>query len=326
MRGRGIAFAGTIVHDKIYNVTYYPPVGSLCRIGDIQNAVGGLVPNDAIDMKKLCPTVPVYALGRVGDDESGKFCLSSMQGVGVDTSRLKVSGDSVTGFTDVMSIPGGQRTFFTHSGANDEFCYDDIPWDSLDVDMLHLRYFLLLEKIDTGDGLRILQEAKRRGILTSVDFVSESPERYSAVVNILPFVDNLIINEQEAAALCGMNPTADSLESIAERLSGLGVRERVIIHSPELGVIYNKGKVTRLPSYKLPDGFIVGTAGAGDAFCTGALLGIYEGCSDEQILELATLCATASLRSADATGAIESLDVLKERFSHLPRREATLTR
>ena len=43
--------------------------------------------------------------------------------------------------------------------------------------------------------------------------------------------------------------------------------------------------VVMLASYQLPLGYIKGTTGAGDAFCAGALLGIYKGEADEEILK-----------------------------------------
>ena len=69
---------------------------------------------------------------------------------------------------------------------------------------------------------------------------------------------------------------------------------------PEVGVCLSDDGLTVLPSPKLPDGFIKGKTGAGDAFCAGALIGIYRGVSDEEILRLATKAAVASLSSSDA--------------------------
>ena len=315
---RGIAFVGSIIHDRIYTVAEYPKIGSLARIECIKYAVGGLVPNDSIDIKKLRKSVPVYAFGKIGADEGGRYCLEIMKDVGVDISGVKISEKEGTGFTDVMSIEGGQRTFFSYAGANDTFGFDDIDFDSLDADMLHLGYFLLLGKVDSGDGLAILREAKRRGIKTSIDFVSCTPDKYPPFRGCLKYVDNLILNEQEAAALVGMDSDRSSLLDIASALLNEGVGERVIIHSPMLGVIANRnGTVTSLPSLDLPDGFIVGTAGAGDAFCSGALLGIYEGRTDREILEYATYSAAASLRSADGTGAMDDLENIKSDLSGL---------
>ena len=321
MMNKGIALAGSIIHDRIFRINSYPKEGTLTQINGIDNAVGGLVPNDAIDLKKLSPSLPVYALGRVGDDESGRFVLGRMNNLGINTESVRISPAAATGFTEVMSVYGGQRTFFTHAGANDEFSFDDIPWDSLQVDMLHLGYFLLLAAVDGGDGLTILKEAKKRGIKTSIDLVSEDSDRYGLVRPVLPYVDNLIVNEHEAGALTGIAPTEDNLPLIADELLKAGVSERVIIHSPDMGLVKTVSSLTTLPSYQLPVGFIKGTAGAGDAFCSGALLGIYEGRSDLEILEYATLAAISSLRAEDGSSAVEELSLLKREFAALERKK-----
>ena len=97
----------------------------------------------------------------------------------------------------------------------------------------------------------------------------------------------------------------------------LGVRERVIIHKPDVCVCLSKDGFSAVASYALPDGFIKGTTGAGDAFCAGALIKIYSGASDREMLEFASGAAATALSCADATSgvsSIEQIDALKNKF------------
>lgn len=316
----GIAVAGSILVDKIYTISAYPNAGELTQIRSITQAVGGLVPNNGIGLKKLCPDLNIFAIGKVGNDELGAYVLGELQGNGVDTSGVRVADDEATSFTDVMSVEGGQRTFFTYPGGSAAFGYDDIDWESLTCKMLHLGYFLLLEKIDGGDGLLILKEASARGIKTSIDLVSENSDRYTCVLPCLPYVDNLIINEIEAGKLCGTEPTTENLPIIAKKLLDMGVRERVILHTPALGICASASDCVTLPSYRLPDGFIKGTTGAGDAFCSGALIAIERGKSNQEILEYAQAAAVAALRTPDATSGLEELNVLLKAFQFFQRK------
>ncbi len=302
----GIAVVGTILVDNIYSISAYPQLGELTKIRSIERALGGLVPNNGIGLKKINPSLPVYAVGKIGDDNLGSYALQVLQSNGVDTVGISISKNEKTSFTDVMSIPGGQRTFFTYPGASASFGMDDIPWDKLPCKMLHLGYFLLLDKVDNGDGLKILREAKKRGIMTSIDLVSENSDRYSCVLPCLPYVDNLILNEMEAGKLCNMEPSIDNLAQMGQKLLALGVRERVLIHMPEIGVCCSKcGKITKRPSYPLPKGYVKGKTGAGDAFCSGALIAIEHGATDNEILALAEAAAVASLSAADATSGLK---------------------
>lgn len=304
MERKGIAVAGTLLVDNIYEISAYPNEGELTQIRAIRRSCGGLVSNNGIGLKKIAPEMPVYGVGKVGDDDAGKYAVATIQNEGVDVSAIKISPEEKTSFTDVMSIPGGQRTFFTYAGACASFGADDIDWDNLPCKMLHLGYFLLLKKVDDGDGLTILKEATARGIKTSVDLVSENSDRYSLVLPCLPYVDNLIINEFEAGNLCGMEPTEENLPIIAEKLLSMGVRERVIIHMPSLGLCKTRDSLTVLPSVELPAGYVKGKTGAGDAFCSGALIAIERGDPPEKILELAEAAAVASLTEADATSGL----------------------
>ncbi len=321
---KGIAVAGSILVDKINEIAAYPKVGELTQILSVSKAVGGLVPNVAIDLKKIEPTLNVKAVGCVGRDDDGVFAVSALKGNGVDIENVFEIA-ARTSFTEVMSVIGGQRTFFTHAGANSTFGEDYFNFEKLNVKMLHLGYFLLLDKVDGGDGLKILREAKAAGVKTSIDLVSENSNRYQKVVlPCLPFVDNLIINETEAGAIAGIEPTRENLRKIAEKLKAEGVNERVIIHTPELGVCVSNNGFTYLPSYAIEKDFIKGTTGAGDAFCAGALLGIYREQTDEEILELASSAAIAALSSADATSGMRSEEEIKILCKDLKRRTICL--
>ena len=307
----GIAVAGSILVDKINEISAYPAIGELTQIRSVKRAVGGCVPNVAIDLKTLSPETDIYAIGKVGADDEKAFLLQELGSRGIDLTGIRVSREERTSFTEVMSIVGGQRTFFTYPGASADFGLSDINFENFAADMLHLGYFLLLDKVDNGDGEKILEKAKSRGIKTSIDLVSENSDRYKLVIPCLKYTDNVIINESEAGKIAGIEPKRENLKAIAEKIMSYGIGERVIIHMPALSVCLSKsGEYTEAPSYSLPAGFIQGTTGAGDAFCAGALLGIYLGKSDKEILEISAKAAVGALSAADAVSGMKSLGEL----------------
>ena len=309
---RGIAVGGTIIIDKLNEISAYPEIGELTKIKSVSYAMGGCVPNVGIDLKKLRPSLDVLAIGKVGKDSNGKLALDSMTEASLDVSGIIENGLDATSFTEVMSITNGQRTFFTYPGASADLGFDDIDFSSINSKILHLGYFLLLDKIDAGDGLKILKEASSRGIKTSIDLVSENSDRYSLVIPCLEYTDYLIINEIEASKITGIEPLDENLQKIAEKLLSLGVREKVIIHKSDRAVALSKEGFTLVPSLDVPRERIAGTTGAGDAFCAGSLLAIYDGKSDKEILEFASSVALVSLFSKDATSGIVSEDMVKE--------------
>ena len=317
---QGIAVVGTILLDKLNEIAAYPQSGELTKILNLDKAVGGCVPNVAVDLKKICPDLPISAGGKIGNDEEGRYIVDYMKAAGVDVSGLAVSDTDKTSFTEVMSVINGQRTFFTYPGASAAFGYDDIDYDKLQAKIFHLGYFLLLEKVDNGEGLEILKKVSSMGIKTSIDLVSENSDRYGIVLPCLPYTDYLIINEHEAGQLAGIEPTDANLEAIARKLMSLGVREKVIIHMPEKAVCLSGDTYTELGSYILPSGYIQGTTGAGDAFCAGALIGIYKEWSDEETLAFASGCAVMALGSADATSGLKTAEEIKAFCAQFDRR------
>src|SRR5262249_35868345 len=155
-----------------------------------------------------------------------------------------------------------------------------------------LGYLLLLDALDQPDSkfgtraARLLALAQAAGIKTSVDVVSEDSDRFRAIVTpALKHVDYCILNEIEAGKTTGFTirrPDGDldttALRHAAGALLQQGVRELVVIHFPEGAFACTRGgQDVWQSSLKLPTGYIAGTAGAGDAFCAGVLLGLHEG-------------------------------------------------
>lgn len=320
----GIAVAGTVIVDRINEIGAYPAIGELTQITATQKAIGGCVPNVALDLKKINPDLSVRAYGRIGQDADGRFVRESLDRSGVDTTGLTVSDTEPTSFTEVMSVTGGQRTFFAYAGASAGFGLEDLRFQQPLPKMLHLGYFLLLQKVDAGDGLPILKAAQAQGIRTSIDLVSENSDRYSLVAPCLPYTDYLIINELEAGRFTGIAPENENLKTIAQALMDMGVREKVILHKPDCAVCMSKTGFTWVASYALPQGYIKGTTGAGDAFCAGALTGIYEGWTDREILEFASAAAVMALGSPDATSGLAPAQAIREFCSQFSRQPVTL--
>ena len=309
---RKIVAAGSILVDKINEIGAYPKAGELTQIRARSRVPGGLVPNTGCDIHILDSRIPVAAFGAVGDDDDGRFAVAELKRRGLNTAGVVVK-PTATSFTDVMSVPGGERTFFTYPGASAEWGCDDFPFEKIEAgDLVLLGYFLLLAKVDAGDGFRILKELKRIGAETAIDLVSENSDRYSLVRECLPYVDDLIVNEIEAARIAGIDGVrgASALPEVAARLLELGVQKRVVIHMPEKGVsLLRDGTWTEVNSVALPEGFIKGKTGAGDAYCAGCLVGIFNGLAEKEILELGGIAAVGAM---SAPGAVEGMRPISE--------------
>lgn len=330
---KGICCAGNMIVDITYPIETWPRQNELTHITDgIQSSTGGSVCNTITDLARLDPSLPLAASGFAGHDAEGDFILKELRKYpNIDLSMVKRNGR--TSFTAVMSNnQTKERTFFQHAGANARYGEEHIDWDALDVDILHIGYILLLPNLDAPDAeygtkmARLLHRAQSQGIRTSIDVVSEAGDRFAhVVVPALRYTDYCIINELEAQQITGvmlrdkygvLHP--EHMGKALETLFALGVSTWAVIHCPEISCgLDAAGNFCEQPSLSLPEGYIQGTVGAGDAFCAGTLYGAEMGWSLPKALHLAACAAAASLSqvgASDGVGTVREVLSLYEQY------------
>lgn len=328
----GITVAGNIIVDIVNILDRFPERSMLANIQKTVYAVGGCVPNTIIDLAKIDPELPLSAIGKIGADENGRYVLAELKKYGIDISKVKIDDNSITAADSVMTDSrSGERTFFYAGGANKTFDICDIDVDALDCKIFHIGYILLLDALDGEDCeyktkmARLLDAVSKRGIKTSIDAVSEDGERFAEkVVPALRYCDYAILNEVESCRVAGLSPRADDgricIENIKRTMRKFfeyGVRERVIIHCAEAGFMMDKdGRFYASGSLKLPDGYIKGSVGAGDAYDAACLYGLYNDYEPIHILEFAAAAAACNLSASDSVSGMKSRSKI-EGFSKL---------
>lgn len=329
----GITVAGNILADIVKRVDCYPEKGMLANIREVSMAVGGCAPNTAIDLAKLDRSLPVSVIGRIGDDEYGRYVLSQFSRYHIDCSRVSVSADKPTSFSDVISLVSGERTFFHARGANAEFSPADIDIVSLNSVLFHIGYILLLDRFDQTDPeygtvmARLLHDVQNQGIKTSIDVVSDSTADYKGkILPALRYCNYAILNEIESSMLSDLPPyTPDGKPDIGhirqtmEFMAGQGVRDKVIVHCKKAGFCYDvpTGRFTVVPSLNIPKSAIRGSVGAGDAFCAGSLYALYHHYDDRHLLEFAAAAAACNLfaeNSVDGMKDKTEIEKMAERY------------
>jgi sugar/nucleoside kinase (ribokinase family) len=319
----GILAGGNWIIDQVKLIDVYPQPEQLANILGQTQGTGGAPYNVLIDLAKLGVSFPLSAAGCVGKDALGDRILETCRSHGIDTRFLRATADAATSYTDVMTeTHGGRRTFFHDRGANALWDGGDLEFSRVKARIFHLGYLLLLDSLDAPDrksgtkAAALLAAAQEAGLKTSVDVVSEDSDRYARLVTpALKYADYCIVNEIEAGRTTGfkIRQPNGQIDTVAARhaagaLLQLGVRELVAIHFPEGGFARTrKGDDHWQASLNVPTKQIAGTAGAGDAFCAGMLLGLHEGWELGRCLETAVCVAAACLFDSTCTGGIRSL-------------------
>ena len=332
---RGITIAGNILCDIVKTIDCYPERGMLANITGISRAVGGCAPNTGIDLAKIDGGIPMSVIGCVGDDEYGRYVISQMQRYNIDTGKVVVAENAPTSFSDVMSMPTGERTFFHARGANALFSPADISIADLQCSMLHIGYILLLDRFDDEDPeygtvmARFLHDVQAYGIKTSVDVVSDSSGQFARkVIPALKYSDYVIINEIECCSIWDCSPRksdgsldVETLRNAMQRTMDCGVGEKVVVHSKEAGFCLSKdGSFTAVPSLEIPSDEIKGSVGAGDAYCAGCLYSLYNNFTDEEMLKFASAAAACNLFAENAVDGMRNKNEIQEVMGRYPRK------
>ncbi len=321
---RGLLAGGNWIIDQVKIIDVYPQPEQLGNIRSQSQGTGGAPYNVLVDLARSGAPFPLLAAGLVGKDALGDRILDDCRDRQIDVHHLGRTDKAPTSYTDVMTEQSdGRRTFFHARGANALWRGADLDFQRTRPRIFHLGYLLLLDSLDEPDpkygtkAARLLATAQAAGIKTSVDVVSEDSDRFPKIVNpALRHVDYCILNEIEAGKTTGfkIRQPDGKLDTVAVRhaagaLLQQGVRELVVIHFPEGAFARTrKGDDFWQQSLKLPSDYIGGTAGAGDAFCAGVLLGLHEGWDMPRCLRTGVCIAAASLSDATCTNGVRSLN------------------
>lgn len=333
----GITAAGNWIVDRVKGVDCLPGRGMLANIRSQSFSPGGAPANVLHDLARLKVSFPLAGLGMVGNDADGEYLKRIFAGLGVDIHGLQTTDEAPTSYTDVMNDEAtGDRVFFHQRGANALFSPAHVAISRLKCRIFHLGYLLLLDAMDQADPVHgtvaagLLQQVQAAGILTSLDVVSEEGDRFSRLVPpSLKYVDYLILNEIEVGRVVGLTVRDQkrqldgaALIEAVERLYDFGNMHLVAVHMPEGVYMRDRaGKRYSRGSLALPEGYIAGAVGAGDAFCAGMLHGLHEGWDLLETAQLASCCAAASLARPGASEGIQPLPEtlgLAKRFGERP--------
>lgn len=323
---KGIAASGNFIVDYVKIVDTFPKPTMLANILSQSRGSGGAPYNVLIDLAELNKNIPLYAIGVCGDDDNGQYILEDLQKNKIDCKYVTKKKGLSTSYTDVFTEKtGGRRTFFHARGANASLNADDILKAETNAKIFHLGYLLLLDSLDAPDSeygvvaARVLSKMREKGYKTSVDLVSEESNRFrEVVIPCLPYTDYLIINEIEASKCASEEVRLEdggidtkALVRACKKLLEYGAK-LVVVHFPEGAYAASKNYSSFTPSYKVDINEIIGSTGAGDAFCAGMLYALHEDYKIEEALLFASASAALNLRASSSTAAAPSFEEIIE--------------
>lgn len=168
--------------------------GKMIDMGDCVVVAGGPVTNAGVSIRRL--GVKTELIGKVGDDDFGKEIINWYEEhEGHFTGIKMVQGES-TSYTIAICIPGIDRFYLHHCGANDTFGYEDMDFDLVRRSRLMLfGYPPWMRKLyeHTGYELtRILKKTKELGTTTALDLSLPDANSYAGQLDWLAILKDWV--------------------------------------------------------------------------------------------------------------------------------------
>ena len=215
-------------------------------------------------------------VGRVGDDDFGRFIQEGLMAEGVDTAFLRVSPGADSQYAFILANSGrGTRTVFWTRGTTGEVRPDEVP-----TGLIRQARVLHLDGLMASASLAAARLAREAGATVVLDGGTLRPHSRG----LAGMVDHLVVSETFAQAYApGLSPA-----EAVRRLTDLGPKTAVITRGGGGSVGYDGGGVIALPAWEVE---VVDTTGAGDAYHGGYIDGLLEGLDLEGRMRFAAVVA-----------------------------------
>jgi sugar/nucleoside kinase (ribokinase family) len=298
MKPYDILVAGEINPDLVLTGDVVPTFGQAEKLVDSASfSVGSSSAIFACGAARL--GLKVGFIGVCGDDLFGHFMLDEMARRQVDIGPVIIDSSIQTGVSVILSTES-DRAILTYVGSMDRLRADQVT-DKLLANARHIHVASYFLQTALQPGLPdLFQRAHVHGLTTSIDPNWDPSGEWLGFDGLLPFIDVLLPNGNEALALSKAENNELALMRLAQKCPWVAVK------LGSHGAIAEFG--SKMASSKALKVNVVDTTGAGDSFDSGFLYGFLKGWSLERTLKLGTVCGSLSTRSAGGTTVQATLD------------------
>jgi sugar/nucleoside kinase (ribokinase family) len=262
----------------------FPRPGKEVLVDDFEMVLGSASAICAMGLARL--GAPVAFLGKVGDDPWGRFCVDTLKGRTIDTSRVVRDARLKTGLTVAITSPR-DRALVSYLGSINALTADDIPASVfIGFNHLHVSSFFLQDRLTAGCA-EVFARAHKAGLTTSLDPGYDPSERWDGGLRAaLEHLDVFFPNEVELSGLSRSQDVADGLRRLDN-----GRTLIVAKLGPGGTMALERGKPVHVPAFKVTP---LDTTGAGDSFDAGFLHAWLRGTPLAECLRLGAACGALS--------------------------------
>ena len=276
--------------DTVILVHDFPALGGKERVVSLSRQAGGQVATALVTCQRL--GLRTRYVGKVGDDEAGRFQLASLRNEGLDVRQTRVVPKTPNQLAYIIVDKAtGERTVFWDRDPRLAISPSELSEEAVcSAKILHL------DGCDVEACLQAAQWAHRVGNPVVADFDTV----YKEVERLFPFVDHLIASSNFLPAATG---EADPFRVLELMVREYGVRVPGMTLGREGALVLWQDRFIYSPGFVVE---AVDTTGAGDVFHGAFIYGLLAGWEMDRILEFSNAMAALNCTSLGARGGIRS--------------------
>ena len=245
-------------------------------------------------------------VGKCGTDYFSEQFRQGLAEAGVEPELS--TGKTPTGSVLSIVTPDAQRTMYTYLGASAEMLPEQVTPEILKgAAIVNVEGYLLFNR-DLMNG--VIHSAKEAGARISLDlaaFTVVDANLEYLTSEVVPQVDILLANEDEARSYTGQDDESAALEILSNQVPTVAVKL-----GDRGALIAAEGSV--LDTSIAGSGGILDTTGAGDLWAAGFLYGLSHGWSVDRASALAAACGYEVCKVFGAHIPAERYRALRENF------------
>jgi ribokinase len=237
---------GSINVDHVYALHTLPRPGQTLTAANHQTGLGGKGANQAVAAARAGASTAM--VGCVGNDAWGLRALDELRHDHIDATGVTIHPTAETGTAVVLVDEAGENSIVLSVGANGELSAADL------LNLSSLEPAVVLAQLEipiaaVAAGLRACPSATR--IVNAAPFTAD-------VIQLLPEIEILIVNEHEYADLLIATQAADWREIP-------GLRTLIVTRGAQGVDLHGHTQTKHIPAVAVEN--VIDTTGAGDTFC-----------------------------------------------------------
>ncbi len=281
--------------DFLNIVPRFPTPNSKMEILQFSKQGGGQVATALVALSRW--GIKTKYIGKVGDDELGKFSLQSIAEEGVDVSSVTIEKGAKTQFaTIIIDEPSGERTILWSRDKRLMYREGELRKDDICKGKI-----LHLDGHDIRAAIQCVSWAKEEGITTVIDIDKVEPQ----TAELIKEIDFVITSSRFPSLFTGIPDREKALLGFKKYTKGficstLGEEGAMALIDGE--ILYSKG-------FKIK---AIDTTGAGDVFHAGFIYGLLKNWELHEILRFSNAVAALKCREIGGRKGIPRLEEVEK--------------